>query len=321
MLMMTARPKRTLLFVLLFVVIAGVVGGPIASSLQTEGGFVATESGSARAQARIEAATSVQAAPGVVALMRSPEQAAEVRAQLQAQQGIASVSEQPTLSHDGTQAYLLATLRADAQEDDVAAGLQRRFEHQDVLLGGSVFAQHQIGDAVSEDLGRAEMLAFPVLLLLSLLFFRGRATILPLVVGMTTVVGTFLTLTAVNQVYSLSIFALNLVIGLGLGLAIDYTLFLVTRFREELAKENPDAVRTTVRTAGRTVAFSAVTVAPAIPIDFRNPSGKTVSVTSASATVTALKATVRPAVRTVVRTASGLSFASSSRKRVTRKSV
>jgi len=186
MLMMTARPKRTLLFVLLFVVIAGVVGGPIASSLQTEGGFVATESGSARAQARIEAATSVQAAPGVVALMRSPEQAAEVRAQLQAQQGIASVSEQPTLSHDGTQAYLLATLRADAREDDVVAGLERRFEHQDVLLGGSVFAQHQIGDAVSEDLGRAEMLAFPVLLLLSLLFFRGRATILPLDASRTT---------------------------------------------------------------------------------------------------------------------------------------
>src|SRR6185436_5734758 len=96
------------------------------------------------------------------------------------------------------------------------------------------------------------------------LFFRGRATVLPLAVGMTTVLGTFLVLTIVNQAYHLSIFALNLVIGLGLGLAIDYTLFLVTRFREELAKENPDAVRTTVRTAGRTVAFSAVTVALAL---------------------------------------------------------
>ena len=58
---------------------------------------------------------------------------------------------------------------------------------------------------------------------------------LPLAVGITTVLGTFLVLTGVNQVYGLSIFALNLVIGLGLGLAIDYTLFLVTRFREELA--------------------------------------------------------------------------------------
>jgi uncharacterized membrane protein YdfJ with MMPL/SSD domain len=265
MFMLTARPKRTLLFVVLFVVIAGVVGGPIAGSLQTDGGFAATSSGSARAEARIEAATGRQATTGVVALMRAPGRAAAVRAQLAAQPGIESVSPTPTLSRDGRSAYLLATLSANADEDTVTAGLEQRFpEHGDVLLGGSVFAQKQIGDSVSKDLGRAEVLAFPILLLLSLLFFRGRATVLPLAVGMTTVLGTFLVLTVVNQAYALSIFALNLVIGLGLGLAIDYTLFLVTRFREELTSKNPDPVRTTMRTAGRTVAFSAVTVAFAL---------------------------------------------------------
>ena len=89
---------------------------------------------------------------------------------------------------------------------------------------------------------------------------------LPLAVGMTTVLGTFLVLTAVNEFYGLSIFALNLVIGLGLGLAIDYMLFLVTRFREELERQGPGAgaVRTTMHTAGRTVAYSAVTVAFAL---------------------------------------------------------
>jgi len=263
--MLYARPKRTLLFVALFVVIAGVLGGPVAGSLQTEGGFLDTNSGSARADARIEAATGTQSSPGVVALMKRPDQAAQVRAQLQAQPGIATVADQPVASRDGRQAYLLATLKAGADEADVADGLEQRFEgNQDVLLGGPLFAQHQIGDSVSEDLGRAEMLAFPILLLLSLLFFRGRATVLPLAVGMTTVLGTFLVLTIVNQAYHLSIFALNLVIGLGLGLAIDYTLFLVTRYREELAKDNAEAVRTTVATAGRTVAFSAVTVALAL---------------------------------------------------------
>jgi uncharacterized membrane protein YdfJ with MMPL/SSD domain len=263
--MLSARPKRTLLFVLLFVLVAGVVGGPIAGSLQTDGGFIATDSGSARAEARIEAATGRQEAPGVVALINDPAQAGAVRAQLRAQPGIADVPAQPVLSRDGRRAYLFATLNADADEDDVVAGLERRFpERSGVLLGGPVFAQHQIGDSVSEDLGRAEMLAFPVLLLLSLLFFRGRAALLPLVVGVTTVLGTFLVLTVVNQAYHLSIFALNLVIGLGLGLAIDYTLFLVTRYREELAKDNPDAVRTTIQTAGRTVGFSAVTVALAL---------------------------------------------------------
>ncbi|WP_037494201.1 MMPL family transporter [Solirubrobacter soli] len=263
--MLSARPKRTLLLVLLFVVVAGVVGGPIAGSLQTEGGFIATQSGSAKAQAEIEAATGMQEAPGVVALMKDPGQAAAVRAKLARQPGIASVPPQPVLSRDGKQAYFFATLTAKADEEDVIAGLENRFpEGSGVLLGGPVFAQHQIGDSVSEDLGRAEMLAFPILLLLSLLFFRGRAALLPLVVGITTVLGTFLVLTVVNQAYHLSIFALNLVIGLGLGLAIDYTLFLVTRYREELAKDNPDAIRTTVKTAGRTVGFSAVTVALAL---------------------------------------------------------
>ena len=87
--------------------------------------------------------------------------------------------------------------------------------------------------------------------------------LMPVLVGTTTVLGTFLVLTAVNQVYGLSIFALNLVMGLGIGLAIDYTLFLVTRYREELATQGPTsgAILTTMRTAGRTVAFSASTVA------------------------------------------------------------
>ena len=106
----------------------------------------------------------------------------------------------------------------------------------------------QIGETVGADLGRAELIAFPLLLLLSLLFFRGRATLMPLAVGVTTVLGTFLVLSAVNRVYGLSVFALNLVIGLGLGLAIDYTLFLVTRYREELARAapTPAAIRTTM---------------------------------------------------------------------------
>src|SRR4051812_40743187 len=119
--MLSSRPKRTLLFVLLFVVVAGVLGGRVADSLQTDGGFIATESGSAKAEARIEAATGMQETPGVVALMRDPTQADSVRAQLKAQDGIAGVSEKPVLSRDGEQAYVLATLAAPVDEDDVIA--------------------------------------------------------------------------------------------------------------------------------------------------------------------------------------------------------
>ena len=84
------------------------------------------------------------------------------------------------------------------------------------------------------------MLAFPVLILLSILFFRGaRAAVLPLVVGATTVLSTFLMLRVVDEFKDLSIFCLNLVIGLGLGLAIDYTLFLLHRYREEMERSGP----------------------------------------------------------------------------------
>jgi uncharacterized membrane protein YdfJ with MMPL/SSD domain len=115
-------------------------------------------------------------------------------------------------------------------------------------------------------LAKAELLAFPLLVILSLLFFRGRAALMPLVVGVATVLGTFLVLTGVNHVYGLSVFALNLVIGLGLGLAVDYTLFLVTRYREELARQGSSAgaIGTTMSHAGRTVLFSAITVACAL---------------------------------------------------------
>ena len=162
----------------------------------------------------------------------------------------------------------------------------------DVTVGGSAVVGLQLGSTVTEDLGRAELLAFPLLVVLSLIFFRGRAALIPLVVGVTTVLGTFLVLTGVNQVYGLSIFALNLVIGLGLGLAIDYTLFLVTRYREELATQGPTAgaILTTMRTAGRTVAFSASTVAVALAALTVFPLGFIKSMGLAGATVAVVAA-------------------------------
>ena len=278
----TTRPRLTLLAVVAFVALAGIFGGPVAGSLEDSGGFTATDSGSARAVERIKEATGRQANPGIVALLRTPagagspagrERIAAVERTLSAEPGIAAVasaestSDQSFVSRDGRATYLAATLDAGADEETVLARVTDRFATaDDVVLGGSIVAETQIGESVTADLGRAEALAFPILLLLSLVFFRGRAAVLPLAAGITTVLGTFFALAAVNQVYGLSIFALNLVIGLGLGLSIDYMLFLVTRFREELAQQGPGvaAIRTTMNTAGRTVAYSAVTVAFAL---------------------------------------------------------
>jgi RND superfamily putative drug exporter len=258
--MSAAHPRRTLLLVALFVLLAGVIGGPLAGSLDGSGGFVAPGADSEVAIERIEAATGTEPGVGVVALVAPPATAAAVQARLAAVPGIADAgSPRPGL--------VTAQLEAAAEDEEVAqAALDAFAGAPGVTVGGPAVAGLQISETVGEDLGRAELIAFPFLLVLSLLFFRGRATLLPLAVGITTVLGTFLALSAVNQVVSLSVFALNLVIGLGLGLAIDYTLFLVTRYREELARRGAtrEAIAVTMRSAGRTVGFSAATVAGAL---------------------------------------------------------
>src|SRR3954452_13849460 len=257
--MLTSHPRRTLLGVLLFVVLAGALGGPLAGRLSSSGGFVAPGADSQVALARVQAATDRDAGPGVV-LLTTPGARDAAAARLGRIPGVAS-------TRTPGPRIVTATLWARADDDAVAGRALDAFAgRRDVVVGGSAVAGRQIGDTVGADLGRAELIAFPLLLLLSLLFFRGRATLMPLAVGITTVLGTFLALSAVNRFYGLSVFALNLVIGLGLGLAIDYTLFLVTRYREELAARGatPAAVAATMASAGRTVAFSAATVSCAL---------------------------------------------------------
>ena len=144
---------------------------------------------------------------------------------------------------------------------------QRLADEPNVTLGGGAFAAPQVGDQVSADIARAELIAFPILFLLTLLVFRSAvAALLPLAVGASTILLSFLAIRVVNQINPMSIFSLNLINGLGLGLAIDYSLFMVSRFREELAggRDRQAALAQTLRTAGRVVAFSAVTVACAL---------------------------------------------------------
>lgn len=313
-----ARPKRSLLAVLLFVLVAGVLGGPVAGELEDSGGFAPPDAGSSRAAERIAQASGTQASAGIVLLVDTPaggtapasrRRVAALRGQLAREPGIASVATAQStrdpafVSRDGRSTFLAATLDAGAHEDAVVSSLTERFAgRDDVTLGGSLLADKQISDRIGGDLGRAELLAFPLLVLLSLVFFRGRATVLPLVVGIFTVLGTFLALRAINEAYGLSIFALNLVIGLGIGLAIDYTLFLVTRYREELERHGPGlaGVRATMRTAGRTVVFSALTVSCALitltlfPLGFAKSMGIAGAVVAIVAGIGAL--TISPAL-------------------------
>ncbi len=174
------------------------------------------------------------------------------------------------VSRDGSSTYLAVQLAPtqDDQVQDAGERISSALEHEPgVTVGGGAVAQQQAGEQVEQDLRTAELYAFPLLFLLSLLFFRSLvAAALPLVVGGLTIVGAMLMLTVASGLGSISVFALNLVIGLGLGLAIDYSLFIVSRYREEIAKTGPglEAMRRTMATAGRTVLFSALTVAGAL---------------------------------------------------------
>ena len=134
-------------------------------------------------------------------------------------------------------------------------------------FGGYALTNQELNERTTSDLARAELLAFPFLLLLSFWFFRGLvAALLPLLVGGFAIVLAFLGLRLIDQFTPISVFSLNLVSGMGLGLGIDYSLFVLYRYREELAggAGAHEAIERTLRTVGRTVLFSCLTVAAAM---------------------------------------------------------
>jgi uncharacterized membrane protein YdfJ with MMPL/SSD domain len=273
--------KRTVIFAAIFFVFAGALGGGVASKLAPYGADdPATES--VKAGDRLEA--DGYRDPSVIVLFQniSPtSQAGQqriqgVERQLRANPDVARVTgyldtqSRDFVSRDGDATYLAVSLRptGDKDEQDAAKRIADDLEGQrGVSVGGIALAQEQVNKQVEKDLRKAELLAFPILFLLSLLFFRsGVAALLPLMIGGLAIVGTFLLLRLANEFVSVSIFALNLTTGLGLGLAIDYSLFVVSRYREEIAKSGPglDAMKRTMNTAGRTVLFSSLTVAVAL---------------------------------------------------------
>jgi len=135
-------------------------------------------------------------------------------------------------------------------------------------LGGQVAIDRDIDSQVGADIARAESLSLPLLLVLLVVVFGALAAAgMPLVVGGLAILGAFTALRLLTLATDVSVFAINIVTMLGLGLAIDYALFVVSRFREELAARPAgrqgveDALARTTATAGRTVCFSGVTVA------------------------------------------------------------
>jgi RND superfamily putative drug exporter len=277
------RGKRVVIAALVAAILAGAMGGSVADRL---GPFSADDpdSESIRASKQLESASGLDADPGVVAIVtpggrvtsRSGRaRVSEVARELRATPGIALVrspfergGSKAMIARDGRSAFVTGTQRDTADDEAVTDSVEEALgSATDVELGGGLLAEQQANTIVEEDLRTAELIAFPILFLLSFWFFRSLvASALPLLVGGLSIVLTFLALRVISEGVDLSIFALNLVTGLGLGLAIDYSLFMVSRYREEIAVSGPgpEALARTVRTAGRTVLFSSLTVAAAM---------------------------------------------------------
>jgi RND superfamily putative drug exporter len=275
------RAKRVGLLALVFFLLAGAIGGSVADRLDPYG---ADDPNTETVQAKEKLQDAGLRVPAVIAVVQDapvakPATRARIEAlerQVRARPDVASVTgfydtrSQAFVANDGQSTYFAVALKTteDKQWQEAGADIADELSAKPgVVVGGAAVAQEQVNKQVEEDLKKAEMLAFPLLFLLSLLFFRSLvASVLPLMIGGLAIVGTFLILRIASEVGSISIFALNLTTALGLGLAIDYSLFIVSRYREEIAKSGPglEAMRRVMATAGRTVFFSSLTVSAAL---------------------------------------------------------
>jgi uncharacterized membrane protein YdfJ with MMPL/SSD domain len=275
------RARRVGLLAIAFFLLAGALGGSVADRLDPYGADdPATESVESREQLQ-DAGHRI---PGVLVLVDDAPVAktstrarlASLERELRSNGEVTSVSGYYTthsrdfVSRDGEATYLAVALKPtdDKKWQEAGADIADQLAGRPgITVGGAAVAQEQVNKQVEEDLRKAELLAFPLLFLLSFLFFRSLiAALLPVMIGLLAIVGTFLILRVASEFGSISIFALNLTTGLGLGLAIDYSLFIVSRYREEIAKDGPGlaAMRRVLATAGRTVFFSSLTVAAAL---------------------------------------------------------
>lgn len=275
------RARRIGLLAVAFFLLAAVLGGSVAERLDPYG---ADDPDTEAVEAREALRDAGFRHPGAIVVVRDAavktpggrRKTAAIARELRSMPDVESVTGYLNtrlpdfVSRDGRSTYLSVALAPtdDKQWQAASAEIVERYENEPgVIVGGAAVAQEQVNKQVESDLQRAELLAFPLLFLLSLLFFRSLvAALLPLMIGALAIVGTFLILRMASEVGSISIFALNLTTALGLGLSIDYSLFIVSRYREEIAKDGPGlaAMRRVLATAGRTVFFSSLTVAAAL---------------------------------------------------------
>ncbi|MBF9134508.1 MMPL family transporter, partial [Plantactinospora sp. S1510] len=175
------------------------------------------------------------------------------------------------LANDRHSTYAAVQLRVTDPDEmtDVYEKLRPALDAPGVATeaGGTVPFLAEANAQTTEDITRAETLSLPILLVLLILIFRGLvAAATPLLIGGMAILGAFVSVRLLGFVTDVSVFAINIITLIGLGMAVDYALFIVSRFREELGAGHPTAraIQRTMNTAGRTVMVSGLTVATAM---------------------------------------------------------
>ena len=278
------RPKRVIVGALLFVLVAGGLSSGVIPRLGVSG-YADPGSPSVRADHDLQRQFGI-VTPNLLLDVSSPRSmndpqvaavAATLARRLAHERGVERVQSYWTsgpagralISRDGHSALIVAGIKGS--EDTISKrskSLVPRYRgtHGPVTVRAGGLGP-LIGDTekqVTKDLKIAEAISLPLTLLALVMVFRGVvAAVLPMAVGMLSIIGTLLVLRVLNEFVHVSVFAVNLTTALGLGLAIDYSLFIVARYRAELrgGREQDEAILVTMRTAGRTIAFSAAIVA------------------------------------------------------------
>ncbi|CAN5455127.1 MMPL family transporter [soil metagenome] len=284
-----AAPRRVLIFAGLLMVAAAIFGVPVAKSLSA-GGFQDPTAQSSRAT-QLLTNTFGQSDVQLIFLLTAPDGVRGSEARAAALDiadylenapyvvGIVSAWTAPPpaapelISEDGRSGLIVANIaggekdaptRATRLVDEISATVQPSHPDVTVQAGGSAMVYSQINSQTQRDMLVMESIAVPLSFAVLVWVFGGLlAAALPVVVGGLAIVGSMAVLRLIALVTDVSIFALSLSTALGLALAIDYTLLIVSRFRDEVADgtARDQALIRTMTTAGRTVGFSATTVA------------------------------------------------------------
>ena len=286
------RPKLVLAAVGVFFLVAVAFGHDVEHHLKAAG-FTDPSSESEQGSDLLSNALGYDPNPGVVLVVRAPDggplnlKSPTLRREVDQLSGkVAKVKyigrvvdplQDPRagaqlIARDGRSLVILGDLANGDEENDggiAAEGVEPLIAASklNVSMGGFAPSFNEVNDQTKTDLTKAELIAFPLLALLLLVVFRGVvAAAIPLLIGVVSIVGTLFVLRIMSELVDTSVFALNIATGLSLGLAVDYALLMVSRYREEIADGGAtrEAHRKTVLTAGRTTLFSGFTVGAAM---------------------------------------------------------